>query len=123
MTLYATTRSSYNSSTELTVDYGKSYVRHYPSGGHRASLCLLSSHDDDCTDEQILRAAKWPRLPGWFNSDYRRAAAPAPESANRGFFMAAGGVVLDSLSMKPSFDDLVCRYLQEPSGLPSEVER
>ena len=38
MVFYATTRRHYPSELELTVDYGKSYVRDYPSGQHKAAV-------------------------------------------------------------------------------------
>ena len=79
MVLYATTRRSYEASKELTVDYGKSYMRDYASGAHRAApqLATLYAVPRDRLSTAQKSTARWPTLPGWFNPTDQPQARPA----------------------------------------------
>jgi len=70
-----TTRRSYLCTSELTVDYGPSYIRDYDSGRHRSARPSCSK-PVELSAEQI-RNACWPALPGWFNPWQQPMRRPA----------------------------------------------
>jgi hypothetical protein len=62
MVLYASTRKAYGLQQELTVDYGKSYMRNYASGLHRPSCKELTpAPPERLSAAQLLR----PHLDVW----------------------------------------------------------
>ena len=77
MTLYQTTRDSYSSEHELTVDYGKKYARSYFSGSHRPTVRPLYTIAPEAIEASA--PATWPNLPGWFNPKQQPKWRPAFE--------------------------------------------
>jgi len=76
MVLYCTTRKAYPASAELTVDYGVSYQRNYPSAKHKPAPQLYRVPAEvPCT--AAGGAARWPNVPGWHNPELQPAARPA----------------------------------------------
>ena len=77
----------YSLDEELTVDYGASYSRNYPSGKHRASGgAPLYAIPRDSVGAAALRAARFPSLPGWWNphrSASRKRLPPPPLSTSQ----------------------------------------
>ena len=76
MVLYATTRTVYKAHAELTVDYGKQYVRPYASGGHRATPMPWHPPPDVLSTAQRTQAC-FPHLPGWFSPRQQPTQRPA----------------------------------------------
>lgn len=83
MVFYATTRRHYPSELELTVDYGKSYVRDYPSGQHKAAVKAPQAPKDALGAYQLI-SARWPKIPGWFNPQKQPQRRPAFRVGPRG---------------------------------------
>ena len=92
-------------SQELTVDYGKSYIRNYPSGSHRAVTERVRTPAEDLSPAH-LAAPRFPRLPGWFNPARQPASRPA-------FALGPSGIAL----VCPDTPALV-RARREAVGLP-----
>ena len=77
MVLYASTRKNYGLQQELTVDYGKSYIRHYGSGAHRPVKAEAPSPPPEKLETKQLTQPRFPELPGWFNPKRQPARRPA----------------------------------------------
>jgi len=81
MVLYFTTRKSYSTTEELTVDYGCSYQRNYNSNQHRAVRRPFEV-PPDTIDQRFIEAACWPSLPGWWNPYMQPERAAFKRAAN-----------------------------------------
>jgi hypothetical protein len=77
MVLYASTRKAYGLQQELTVDYGKSYMRNYASGLHRPSCKELTPAPPERLSAAQLLRPNFPQLPGWFNPHRQPTQRPA----------------------------------------------
>lgn len=115
MTLYATTRKSYGANQELTVDYGRAYLRNYSSGAHKPNVVAerrqrVSAPPEAYTPSQ-LAAPRFPQLPGWFNPTRQPPVRPA-------FARDAHG----ELSVAPDLAELVASR-REALGLPADARR
>lgn len=114
MTLYATTRKSYGANQELTVDYGRAYLRNYSSGAHKPTVSerrqRVSAPPEAYTASQ-LAAPRFPQLPGWFNPGRQPPVRPAFERSAHG-----------KPSVAPDHAELVAAR-REALGLPADARQ
>ena len=89
MVCYASTRKSYSCQQELTVDYGRCYLRHYASGVHkpvreasRGPKTLACEPAEQLSASQLSQP-RFPSLPGWFNPRRQPISRPLFERDTR----------------------------------------
>jgi hypothetical protein len=76
MVVYMTTRKAYSHEAELTVDYGASYSRNYSSCKHPVQRPLYDV-PRDAVSAEVMRTARFPTLPGWWNPQLQPTERPA----------------------------------------------